>query len=159
MPQAGDELWNPVTGERLVFRQVPEDEGEVLAFDHHWTTPGHRVAAHIHPSMSETWEVVTGVVTFRIGGRETSAGPGGVVTAEPGTTHMAWMVGDEPVHLRVTVAPALRWAQFTEEWFALAASGRVDEDGLPPEDALMSLFARYPREIAAPHDADTVIEA
>lgn len=150
MAHAGQDLTNPVTGERLVFLAVPDDRAQAFVFEDHWTRAGHRVAAHIHPEMTERWELVAGAVTFRIGGVEHQAQSGDIVVAPAGVPHMAWMDSEEPAVMRVTITPALRWPEFIEEMFQLAELGRTDEAGLPNEEELIRLFRRYPREIAPP---------
>src|SRR5207248_106926 len=75
--------------------------------------------AHIHPEMEERYEVVSGTAAFRTGeAEEQTAGPGEVVVVPPGTRHLAWNPTDAPVHLRIEMRPALRWAQFVERLFA-----------------------------------------
>ena len=97
MAQTGDELVNPVSGERIVFRQTAADtDGQLLEMDDFWTRPGHRTAEHIHPEMQERWEVVAGRVCFRVAGVERIAGPGEVVTAPAGVPHMAWSLDAAP---------------------------------------------------------------
>lgn len=143
------EVINPVTGERIVF-QVPSDRKQPLLFDDHWTRPGHRLPAHVHPEMSERWHILAGEVVFRIDGIDRKATAGDIVNAPAGTPHMAWMTSEEPVFMQVVMDPALMWPEFTDELFRLAALGRTDESGLPPDDELARLLHAYPREIAAP---------
>jgi hypothetical protein len=40
------------------------------------------------------------------------------VIVPPGTPHLAWNPTDGPVRLRITMRPALRWAEFTARLFA-----------------------------------------
>ncbi len=51
MARAGDELVNPITGERIVFRKTAADtDGTLLEMDDFWTQPGHRAPEHVHPA-------------------------------------------------------------------------------------------------------------
>jgi len=110
------EFTNPLTGERVT---IVSETPDLLEMDVVWPRPGHRAAAHIHPEMEERYEVVSGTAAFRTGeAEEQTAGPGEVVVVPPGTRHLAWNPTDAPVHLRIEMRPALRWAQFVERLFA-----------------------------------------
>ncbi len=155
MASAGQEIDNPVTGERIVFRVTSADSyGELLEFDDFWTRPGYRVTEHIHPEIEERWEVVAGVAAFRIGGTERRAHPGETIVAPAGVPHMGWNPTDDPVHVRVQMRPALRWEQFAEQLFDLANQGLVDANGLPARPDLLRLLKEFSREIAPVPSSD-----
>jgi len=124
-----------------VFRRVAE---ELLEMDDFWPLADHRVGEHVHPEMEERWLVVAGAVGFRIDGQERIAGPGERVTAPAGVPHMSWNAGGIPVHLRIQMSPALRWAEFVERLFALPPA----EAGGPDQERLLKLMREFPREIA-----------
>src|ERR1700754_2806782 len=113
MARPGETIENPVTGERITWSRV----GETLEWDDVWARPGHRAAPHVHPEMEERWEVVSGQAAFRIGGVERTADVGDVVVAPAGVVHEGWNPTDDEVHLRVTMTPALRWAEVVEKIF------------------------------------------
>lgn len=149
MARAGDELVNPITGERIVFRKTAaETAGRLLEMDDFWTRPGHRAPEHIHPEMQERWEILTGTACFRIGGVERTAGPGEVVVAPAGVPHVAWNPTKEPVHLRIQMTPALRWEAFVERMFALAVDDLRDREGVSDPAPMLALLREFPREIA-----------
>ncbi len=145
------EIGNEVTGERIVFRRTAaETNGELLEFDDFWTRPDHRVAEHVHPEMQERWEVILGVVRFRINGREQTARPGDLIIAPAGSPHMSWNAGEGPAHLRIRMAPALRWEEFTRRLFAAARDGSTDDRGTPEPLLLATLLREFDRELALP---------
>jgi mannose-6-phosphate isomerase-like protein (cupin superfamily) len=149
MARVGDELVNPITGERIVFRKTAaETHGTLLEMDAFWTQPGHRAPAHLHPGMQERWEVISGAATFAVDGVERSAGPGEVVLAPPGVPHQAWNATVEPAHLRIQMRPALRWETFVERLFALAADGYRDGRSTPDPALMLELLREFPHEIA-----------
>lgn len=149
MAHAGDELVNPITGERIVFRKTAADTGGILLeMDDFWTRPGHRTLEHIHPEMQERWEVVAGRVCFRVAGVERIAGPGEVVTAPAGVPHTAWSLDAAHVHLRIQMRPALCWEMFVERLFVLARDGHIDERGRPDPALMVELLQDFPRELA-----------
>src|SRR3712207_1521316 len=76
MSKAGDTVENPATGERVVVRVGSEDSGgELLAVEGYVRPGGAVVGEHVHPAIEETFEVVSGLVGFRIDGRESVATP------------------------------------------------------------------------------------
>jgi quercetin dioxygenase-like cupin family protein len=106
---------NPRTGEQIEFEvRTPE----LLVMHTVWTRPGHRAVEHIHPEMEERFHVLAGRAAVRIRGKERIAGPSEVVIVPPGTPHLAWNPTNGPVRLRISMQPALRWAEFTERLFA-----------------------------------------
>ncbi len=149
MVRAGDELVNPLTGERIVFRRTAaETGGTLLEMDDFWTQPGVRAPAHVHPEMQESWEIVAGTACFRIAGEERTAGPGAVLVADPGVPHQAWNAGEEPVHVRIQMCPALRWETFVERLFALARDAHSDGRQAPDPQLALELLREFPHEIA-----------
>ena len=68
--------------------------------------------------MEERYEVLRGRAAFRIGDVERHAGAGETVIVPPGTPHLAWNPTDDVVELRITMTPALRWAELVERLFA-----------------------------------------
>jgi mannose-6-phosphate isomerase-like protein (cupin superfamily) len=148
MARAGDELLNRLTGERIVFVKTAADTGgELLEMDDFWTQPGRRANEHVHPGMQEHWEVLAGTACFRIAGVEQTAGPGELVVAAPGVPHLAWNPGEQLVHLRVQMRPALRWEQCIERLFALSNDAYSTGSSVPDPSALHRLLREFPREI------------
>jgi hypothetical protein len=71
MAKAGNELVNPVTGLRIVFRKTARDmDGELLQVD--WIgEPGWTTGPdHIHPFQEERFEVICGKLGLRLEGAE-----------------------------------------------------------------------------------------
>ncbi|HEU4657881.1 MAG TPA: cupin domain-containing protein [Capillimicrobium sp.] len=156
MAIAGQEIVNPATGERIVFRRTSRDTGgELLELDDVWTRPGHRAPMHVHPGMEERWTVLAGTARFRIGDEEHTVTAGESIVAPPGVPHTGWNPTGEPVRLRVELRPALRWEWFTEELFAMFAEAVAGGRREPESAALAALVARYPDEIepVSPFDA------
>jgi quercetin dioxygenase-like cupin family protein len=149
--RAGDEITNPLTGERIVFRvSASESDGRLLELDSFWRGPGHRVAEHIHPGMQESWKVISGTASFRIAGAARSAGPGEVVIAEPGVAHRAWNPGQGLVGVRIQMRPALRWEDFIERLFGIAQSAHAEGLSVPRPAALAELMSEFRAEIKLP---------
>lgn len=140
MAIVGQVIENPATGERITFVDVAADtRGERLVVETVWTRPGHRAAEHIHPTMSERFDVLAGRARFRVDGVESELGPGESLTVAPGSRHLAWNPTSSEVRLRLTFTPALRWEDFLERLFTLE-----DAALLPP------LLGEFAAEIALP---------
>jgi len=121
---------NSRTGERIEFETRTS---ELLVMLSTWTRPGQRTIEHVHPEMEERYEIIDGTAAFRIAGVESTASNGEHVIVPPGTPHLAWNPTQHPVRLRITMRPALRWAEFAERLF----------NGEPPGP----LLAEFRREI------------
>jgi quercetin dioxygenase-like cupin family protein len=130
---------NPHTDEEIEFEVR---RPEILVMQSTWTRPGDRALEHVHPQMEERFEILEGRAAFRIRGMEKTAGAGEVVVVSPGEAHLAWNPTDDRVRLRITMRPALRWAEFAERLFAggsrrAAPAGHTRSDsGSPPVRAL-----------------------
>ena len=85
MARNGDELFNPATGLRTVFRQTAEEtNGELLQVD--WIADGPWTTGpdHIHPLQDERFEVVSGRLGLRVNGVEHVLEPGDALEAPAG---------------------------------------------------------------------------
>src|SRR5437879_2094384 len=132
MIHAGVTIHNPVTGERLVFRQTSrETNGEAVVIETFVQPNGFVAAAHVHPSQEERFEVLRGSVGFRVGRRKLVAGPGKRLTVPAGTPHKFWNAGDEEAHFVCEIRPALQFESLIETMFSLAADGKTNRKGMP----------------------------
>ena len=123
---------NPVTGERIVFRQTSrETGGEAVVIETFVRPEGFVAAAHVHPAQEERFEVLRGSVGFRVGRETRVAGPGQRLTVPAGTPHRFWNAGDGVAHFVCEVRPALQFESLIETMFALAADGKTNHKGMP----------------------------
>jgi quercetin dioxygenase-like cupin family protein len=144
MPKAGDELWNPATGLRTVFRETAhETEGELLQVD--WIGPAGWTTGpdHVHPFQEERYEVLSGRAGLRVDGETGSYGPGEVVVAPAGAPHAVWTEGAEPLHLLVDFRPALRTEVAFETLAGLAQAGKTNSRGAPSNPLQLALTLRH----------------
>jgi quercetin dioxygenase-like cupin family protein len=132
MIHAGDSIYNPVTGERIVFRQTSrETNGEAVVIETFVQPNGFVAAAHVHPSQEERFEILRGTVGFKVGRKKLVAGPGRRLTVPAGTPHKFWNAGDDEAHFVCEVRPALQFEALLETMFALAADGKTNRKGMP----------------------------
>ncbi len=149
MAKAGDELLNPVTGLRTVFRKTAEEtSGELLQVDWigepSWTTG----PDHVHPRQEERFEVLSGRLGLRADGIERVHGVGDVIVVSAGSPHAAWNAGDDEVHVLVDFRPALRTETAFETLAGLASDGKTNRAGGPKNPLRLALILReYEDEI------------
>jgi quercetin dioxygenase-like cupin family protein len=144
MARVGDELVNPVTGLRTVFRKTAEETGgELLQVD--WIgSPGWTTGPdHVHPLQEERFEVLSGRLGLRVGGVERVHGAGDVIVAPAGSAHAAWNAGDDEVHVLVDFRPALRTERAFETLAGLARDGKTSGAGAPRDPLLLALVLRH----------------
>ena len=128
----GDTIVNPVTGETITFRRTSaQTDGELVEIEVTAEAGGGIAAAHVHPYQSERFEIIEGTFELRQGRRKVTATGGDVVTVEPGTVHSFRNVGDTAARFVCQVRPALRFEQFVETMFGLAADGKTNRNGMP----------------------------
>lgn len=141
--RAGDELVNPVTGLRTVFRETAEcTRGELLQVD--WIAkPGWTTGPdHVHRAQEERFEVISGELGLRLDGVESVHEPGAVIVAPAGAPHAAWNAGDEEVHVLVDFRPALRTEIAFETLAGLARDGMTTGSGAPKNPFRLALVLR-----------------
>jgi quercetin dioxygenase-like cupin family protein len=148
----GQTLENPVTGERFTFTDTAASTaGELLAFELALRPGGAVPIPHVHPIQTERFEVVAGLMRFRLGLRRRLAGPGDFVEVAPGVVHGFANAGDDEARVRVEVRPALAMEEMLAEVVAMAQAGRMTRRGLPRNLRDLALLARtYDREAHAP---------
>ena len=160
MAYTGQVIENPVSGERITFRQTAADTGgELLEVDVELTADGHVPGMHVHPAQEERFEVLSGTVRFRKGLRSITATAGDVVVVEPGRAHKFENVGDEGAAMRVQVRPALEMERLFETAVSLAEEGRVTAKGMPKPLELALFVSEFKDEVRGPGSPGAVQRA
>ena len=132
MIRTGDTIHNPVTGERITFLATSADtDGEAVVIETVVQPKGCVAAAHVHPSQTERFAVVSGRLGLKAGGKKHTLDAGQFVTVEPGTAHRFWNAGEEAVRFVCEVRPALQFESLIETMFAFAADGKTNRKGMP----------------------------
>jgi quercetin dioxygenase-like cupin family protein len=160
MAYAGQMVENPVTGERIVFRQTSADtDGELVAIDLALPVGGHVPGVHIHPLQEERFEVTEGKMKFRYGLRTIVAEAGETVVVPAGKIHNFAQYGDEPSQCRVEIRPALKMEQLFETTVGLAQEGRTNKKGMPKPLDLALFVEEFKDEVKAPFPPAPVVRA
>ena len=156
--RAGDVLWNPLTGEKALLVESPEENGGArivadFAVEEGGFVPG---GEHVHDVCAEHLEVRAGRITFVLDGVERTLGPGEDLTIEPGTWHHWWNAGEGEVQIRARVEPALRFAEALLVYWGLCADGHTDAKGRPRPLPGALVATRYREEIRYKQPPDAV---
>lgn len=158
MAYTGQVVENPVSGERITFRETAADtNGELVAIDLELPPDGHVPAMHVHPIQEERFEVTSGTMRFRRGREKVIAKPGELVVVPPGVRHDFANAGDDRAHLRVEIRPALKMEQLFETTVALAEEGRTLGNGLPKPLELALFTREFEREVQAPFPPPSLV--
>ncbi len=149
MAKAGDEIVNPVTGHRIIFRKTTQEtNGELLQMDWFGRTGWKAGPIHVHSFQEERFEVLSGTLGSHVAGVERSHKAGDEVVVVPaGVKHTAWNEGEEEVHALVEFRPAwVRSETMLETVFGLAQDGKINKAGIPKNPfrlALITAAGRY----------------
>jgi mannose-6-phosphate isomerase-like protein (cupin superfamily) len=134
MAQPGDELFNPITRQRLIFRRTTaQTGGELLEVESVYEVGNDRPPPlHHHPRQEERFEMLEGALHARVGREQRRLEAGEQLVVAPRIDHAIWNGNDTPARLRWEVRPALRTEEFFEAFWRLAEEGRVTGAGVPP---------------------------
>jgi quercetin dioxygenase-like cupin family protein len=132
MISVGQTIENPVTGERLTFRETSAStNGEHVLVECAVRPNGVVAAAHVHPFQTERFEVLEGTLGLKIGRQTLEVGAGEVIVVEAGKAHKFWNGGPEEARFVCEVRPALEFESLIETMFNLAADGKTNRKGMP----------------------------
>ena len=143
-----DTIENPVTGERIEFRERDGAESSVR-FDYYLAPGGFATGKfdHVHPRQEERFEVESGRLGVRIAGDEWTATPGTRFAIPPETAHTVWNDGDDEMHAVIEIDPGLEMATYFETAFGLASEGETNRWGIPGPLQLAMLLDEFRNEI------------
>ncbi|MBA2712245.1 MAG: cupin domain-containing protein [Rubrobacteraceae bacterium] len=132
MAKSGEVLENPVTGQRIVFKQTSADTGgTLLEVESTYTKPTpSRPPVHYHPAQEETFEVLSGKLSVIIDGERKTLGEDETLVIPRGTRHTMW-AENAGVRVNWQTRPALKTEAFFETIYSLARDGKTNSKGAP----------------------------
>ncbi len=144
MASVGDEIGNPRTGQRMVFRTISPELLEIDTYN-----PPHAAVEpeHVHPRQESGARVLSGSLRFSVRGEERTVGSGESITIPAGTPHYFWNPGEGDARAIGFFKPSLKTASFFETFFALARDDKVDEQGMPKLLQLAVMVPAFQNEI------------
>jgi quercetin dioxygenase-like cupin family protein len=137
-PEDGEVLVNPIGG-RMATKL--RDEHTAGSFSVHDNTipagsPGPR--PHIHRAHEETFYVVEGELTVRVGPRTIKAPAGSFVVVPRGVVHQPSNPSEEPARVLLIFSPA-----GMDRFFVEAAEGRMPLQAAPADPAVEERLAAF----------------
>ncbi|HEX2739964.1 MAG TPA: cupin domain-containing protein [Rubrobacter sp.] len=131
MARAGQEIYNPVQNDWIVFRQTAQDTGGELMRGELIVSPGGGNPLHVHPLQEEHFKALSGTLGVQMGEDHRSLEEGEEAVVPPGTPHRWWNAEDQAARVLVELRPALNTEIFFETLYGLARDGKTDENGVP----------------------------
>jgi quercetin dioxygenase-like cupin family protein len=148
MTHAGDEMFNPRTGQRMRFLLTAADTGGELMRAETVNPPtGVAEPTHVHPRQESRAEVTAGALRFVVDGEPRVVRAGEAITIFAGTPHHFVNDGDEDAVAIQEFRPALRSEELFVTLFELARRGELDERGMPSLLRLAVLVPEFADEI------------
>lgn len=156
--RAGDAVWNPLTGEKALLIESPDENGGARIVSDFAVEAGGFVPGgeHVHDHCAEHFEVTAGQIIFVVDGAERTLSAGEQATVAPGSWHRWWNAGDTEVRIRTRVEPALRLAEAILVIWGLCADGHTNAEGRPSPLLGALLLTRYRRELRYRQPPDAV---
>ena len=103
--------------------------------------PRASVSRHVHRFQEEHFEVVSGTLGVRVGGRELILSPGQSAVGPAGVPHSWWNPADEEVRFLAGISPGLEVEIWLETLLGLARDGKTVR-GLPRNPLQFAVLAR-----------------
>lgn len=122
-----DIVHDPGLGIRYRFATTADGNAEMEM----WVESGGGVTPHVHPVITEAFEVLDGRAQFLSGRKWIEAGPGEGVTIRPGTRHAFRNRSDAEAHIRCVASPGSSLQGFLEDAASLGRAGVLGPFALP----------------------------
>lgn len=108
-----------------IVESARQSDGGWLRFDY-CAPPGANISEHIHPAQEESFQVVSGTLGVRVGGRELILKAGQSAVGPPGVPHTWWNPSeDEEVCFVAGIRPGLDVETMLETVLGLARDGKT----------------------------------
>jgi quercetin dioxygenase-like cupin family protein len=144
----GRSYWGP--GDLYTFLVTGEESGGAYFAMEALVPPGGGPPPHIHRREDETFYVIAGSITFRLGDRLITAGPGDFVNVPRGTVHCFRNDGADTARMILTFTPS-GMERFFEETLERAwnPAGPMPENGPEVAARYAAAAPRYGLEFVA----------
>lgn len=121
-----------MTGETSTFLVTAADSnGRLLRLEMSAAPRAAGAPEHVHPALTERYELLEGCLHVRVRGKERVVAAGDRLEIPAGSPHSFWNADDEPARVRVEYEPAGTFEFFMETVYALAAAGKTNPAGTP----------------------------
>jgi quercetin dioxygenase-like cupin family protein len=131
MARAGEEIYNPIIQDRVVFLKTARDTDGALLRAELFLAPHGGNPMHVHPHQEEYFKVLSGTFGVQVGEEQRSLAEGEEALVPPNTPHRFFNDTDEEAHVLTELRPALNSEIWLETLYGLARDGKTDENGVP----------------------------
>ena len=137
-PDDGKVLANPIGGRMVVKLRDGDTGGAYSVYDNTIPpgSPGPR--PHLHRNHEETFCVLEGELTVRVGSRTITAPAGSFVVVPRGVVHQPSNPGTEPIRVLLIFSPA-----GMDRFFEEAAEGRMPLQAAPTDPVILEKLAAF----------------
>jgi quercetin dioxygenase-like cupin family protein len=131
MAKVGQIIDLGASGVRIVITKSAKDTNGSLAQMESTMQAGKKLPAlpHIHPTMEEKLEVLSGELTTLIAGKRLTVKTGEHIVIPPGALHNFWNESASEVRVRIEHRPAMNIQNFLETLGGLVKDGKIKYDG------------------------------
>lgn len=150
MVKAGDVRQSPLIGHELryfgdrfrVLESSRDTDDGSLRLDY-FAAPRAKVPEHVHHYHEERFEVISGTLGLRVGGRELTLNPGQSAVGPPGVPHAWWNVSnEEEVHFLVGAHPGMELEVMLETMLGLTRDGKTIRGTIPRNPLQLAVLIR-----------------
>lgn len=147
MARTSEEFFDPIRGQRLIFRvTAQESKGAYVEVEAFYRPSSAAPPAHIHPQQEEFFEVLAGSLETRVNGQEKRYQAGEHFRIPAGVAHQMWNGGSTEARLLWQTRPALHTDDFFEMMWGLAQEGKTNKAGVPNLLQLAVILQQYRQE-------------
>lgn len=140
MPTKGQVLIDKFTGDRFEFLETAEDtNGERVKLKVTLKSKGRTIDDHIHVIQTETFQMLSGRMTYFIDGEKKYLQAGEEITLPKNIPHNHYNTDDEPAVYIQTISPGMDVDYFIENLVGLINDGKVKNGKLPFLQAMVTL--------------------
>ena len=125
-------IYNPVQNDAVTFLETSEESGGERTLAELDVAPGGKVTPHYHLSYTESFRVLEGQLSVRIGDTHLTLNPGEQMTVPAGALHAWSNAGTGRTLARVELRPGQAGFETAlHVAYGLAADGRTRKSGMP----------------------------
>ena len=140
MPTKGKIVIDQFTGDSFEFLETAADtNGKKVKLKVTLKSKGQTVDDHIHVLQDETFEMITGRMTYFLNGEKKYLNPGEKVTLPKDVPHNHYNTDDSPAVYIQTISPGIDIDFFIENLIGMINDGKVKNGKLPFLQAMVTL--------------------
>ncbi|MDX1478879.1 MAG: cupin domain-containing protein [Saprospiraceae bacterium] len=151
MPSKGQVLIDKMTGDTIEFLETSAStNGKRVTMKVTLKSKGQTVDDHIHLLQDESFEMLSGRMTYSIDGEQHYLNAGEQIVLPKNTAHNHYNTDDEPAVYIQTITPGIDVDLFIENLFGMINDGKVKEGKLPFLQAMVTAkYLESPSRLAA----------